>query len=170
MRAEFARVLRRGVAEIIVEAELAALLEQGRPLRLKQGFDPSRPDIHLGHVVALRKLRQFQELGHQVVLIVGDWPAQIGDPTGVSVTRPMLTAEKGKANAETYMKQFFKVVDKNKTEVRWQTEWFGKFTLADVIRLTSKFTVAQLLAREDFSNRYSAGRPIAITEFLYPLL
>jgi tyrosyl-tRNA synthetase len=163
-------LLKRGVAEVIVEEELIRLLESGRKLRLKMGFDPSRPDIHLGHVVGMRKLRQFQELGHQVVLIVGDWTAQIGDPSGMSQTRPMLSAEEVRANAETYMQQFFKVVDKEKTEVRWQSEWFGKFSLADVIRLTSKFTVAQLLAREDFNNRYSAGRPIAITELLYPLL
>jgi len=164
------RLLKRGVAEIILEEEMVELLRSGRKLRLKEGFDPSFPDIHLGHMVALRKLRQFQELGHQVILIVGDWTAQIGDPSGVSVTRPMLSAEEVKANAETYMKQFFKVVDKEKTEVRWQSEWFGKFTLADVIQLTSKFTVAQMLAREDFSTRYSAGRPIAVTELLYPLL
>jgi len=164
------RLLRRGVAEIIVEGELIELLRSGKKLRLKEGFDPSFPDIHLGHMVALRKLRQFQESGHQVILIVGDWTAQIGDPSGVSVTRPMLTAEQVKANAETYMKQFFKIVDREKTEVRWQSEWFGKFTLADVLRLTSKFTVAQLLAREDFSARYNAGRPIAVTELLYPLL
>ena len=164
------RLLKRGVAEVIVEEEMVELLRSGKKLRLKEGFDPSFPDIHLGHMVALRKLRQFQELGHQVILIVGDWTAQIGDPSGVSVTRPMLSAEQVKANAETYMKQFFKVVDKEKTEVRWQSEWFGKFTLADVIRLTSKFTVAQLLAREDFSSRYSEGRPIAVTELLYPLL
>jgi len=163
-------ILKRGVAEIIVEEELVRLLEAGKKLRLKMGFDPSRPDIHLGHVVGMRKLRQLQELGHQVVVIVGDWTAQIGDPSGMSQTRPMLSAEEVRANAETYMQQFFKVVDKEKTEVRWQSEWFGKFNLADVIRLTSKFTVAQLLAREDFSNRYSAGRPIAITELLYPLL
>jgi tyrosyl-tRNA synthetase len=163
-------ILKRGVAEIIVEEELVRLLESGKKLRLKMGFDPSRPDIHLGHVVGMRKLRQLQELGHQVVVIVGDWTAQIGDPSGMSQTRPMLSAEEVRANAETYMQQFFKVVDKEKTEVRWQSEWFGKFNLADVIRLTSKFTVAQLLAREDFSNRYSAGRPIAITELLYPLL
>ncbi len=167
---DIARLLRRGVAEIIVEEELIELLRSGKKLRLKEGFDPSFPDIHLGHMVALRKLRQFQEFGHQVILIVGDWTAQIGDPSGVSVTRPMLTAEQVKANAETYMKQFFKIVDREKTEVRWQSEWFGKFTLADVIRLTSKFTVAQLLAREDFSARYNAGRPIAVTELLYPLL
>jgi len=163
-------LLQRGVAEIIVADEMAARLRSGQKLRLKEGFDPSSPDIHLGHMVALRKLRQFQELGHQVILIVGDWTAQIGDPSGASITRPMLSPEQVQANAETYMEQFFKVVNKAKTEVRWQSEWFGKFTLGDVIRLTSKFTVAQMLAREDFSNRYRAGQPIAITELLYPLL
>ncbi len=163
-------VLKRGVAEIIVEEELNELFRSGKKLRLKEGFDPSFPDIHLGHMVSLRKLRQFQELGHQVVLIVADWTAQIGDPSGVSVTRPMLTSEQVKANAATYMQQFFKIVDRKRTEVRWQSEWFGKFTLAEVIQLTSKFTVAQLLARDDFSARYNDGRPIAITEFLYPLL
>ena len=163
-------LLRRAVVETIVESELIKLLESGKPLRLKQGFDPSCPDIHLGHVVGLRKLRQFQQLGHRVVLIVGDWTAQIGDPSGMSATRPMLSAEEVQANAQTYMKQFFKVVDKEKTEVRWQSEWFSKFGLEDVIRLTSKFTVAQFLAREDFGKRYSSGRPIAITELLYPLL
>ncbi len=164
------RLLRRGVAEVIVEEELIELLGSGKKLRLKEGFDPSFPDIHLGHVVALKKLRQFQELGHQVVLIVGDWTARIGDPSGVSVTRPMLSETEVKANAETYMEQFFKIVDKGKTEVRWQSEWYGNFTLADVIKLTSKFTIAQLLARDDFSKRYSAGYPITMTEFLYPLL
>jgi len=167
---EFSHLLKRGVAEIIVEEEMTALLHSDKKLRLKEGFDPSFPDIHLGHMVALKKLRQFQELGHQVILIVGDWTAQIGDPSGVSVTRPMLSAEQVKANAKTYMEQFFKIVDKQRTEVRWQSEWFGKFTLTDIIQLTSKFTVAQLLAREDFSNRYHAGRPITITELLYPLL
>lgn len=167
---EIQYVLKRGVAEIIIEDELVELLRSGQKLRLKEGFDPSFPDIHLGHMVTLRKLRQFQDLGHQVVLIVGDWTAQIGDPSGVSTTRPMLSREEVQANAETYMQQFFKVVDKQKTEVRWQSEWFGKFTLADVIKLTSKFTIAQLMAREDFSTRYSAGRPIAVTELLYPLL
>ena len=164
------RLLQRGVAEVIVRDELAELLRSGKKLRLKEGFDPSFPDIHLGHMVALKKLRQFQELGHQVVLIVGDWTAQIGDPSGVSVTRPMLSAEQVKANAATYMEQFFKVVDRDKTEVRWQSEWFGKFTLADVFQLTTKFTIAQLLARDDFSKRYSSGCPITMTEFLYPLL
>jgi len=163
-------LLRRGVTETIIESELLKLLESGKPLRLKQGFDPSCPDIHLGHVVGLRKLRQFQQLGHRVVLIVGDWTAQIGDPSGVSATRSMLSAEEVQANAQTYMKQFFKVVNKEKTEVRWQSEWFSKFGLEDVIKLTSKFTVAQFLAREDFGKRYSSGRPIAITELLYPLL
>jgi len=163
-------LLKRGVAEIIVEEDMTKLLHSGRKLRLKEGFDPSFPDIHLGHMVTLKKLRQFQELGHQVVLIVGDWTAQIGDPSGVSATRPMLSVEQVQANAETYMKQFFKVVDKKRTEVRWQSEWFGKFTLTDIIQLTSKFTIAQLMAREDFSSRYNAGRPIALTELLYPLL
>ena len=141
------RLLKRGVAEIIVEEEMVQLLRSGRKLRLKEGFDPSFPDIHLGHMVGLRKLRQFQEMGHQIVLIVADWTAQIGDPSGVSITRPMLSAEQVRANAETYMQQFFKIVDKEKTEVRWQSEWFGKFDLGDVIRLASKFTVAQFLAQ-----------------------
>jgi tyrosyl-tRNA synthetase len=163
-------LLRRGVAEVIVEEELSELIRSGKKLRLKEGFDPSFPDIHLGHMVALKKLRQFQELGHHVVLIVGDWTGRIGDPTGVSITRPMLSEEQVKANAETYMQQFFKIVDKEKTEVRWQSEWYSKFTLTDVIKLTSKFTIAQLLARDDFSKRYSAGNPITMTEFLYPLL
>ncbi|NQT05713.1 MAG: tyrosine--tRNA ligase [Dehalococcoidia bacterium] len=162
--------LRRGVAEIIVEKEMIELLRSGKKLRLKEGFDPSFPDIHLGHMVSLRKLRQFQELGHQVVLIVADWTARIGDPSGVSVTRPMLTVEQVRANAQTYMEQFFKVVDKGRTEVRWQSEWFDKFTLTEVIQLTSKFTVAQFLARDDFNARYNEGRPIALTEFMYPLL
>ena len=163
-------LLKRAVAEIIVEEEMVQMLRSGRKLRLKEGFDPSTPDIHLGHMVTLRKLRQFQELGHQIVLIVADWTAQIGDPSGVSATRKMLTADEVKSNAETYMKQFFKIVDKDRTEVRWQSEWFGKFDLGDVIRLTSRFTVAQFLARDDFNKRYNEGRPIAITEFLYPLL
>ncbi|MBI4187214.1 MAG: tyrosine--tRNA ligase [Chloroflexi bacterium] len=164
------RLLGRGVAEIIVKDELVELLRSGRRLRLKEGFDPSFPDIHLGHMVALRKLRQFQEMGHQIVLIVGDWTARIGDPSGASITRPMLSAEQVRANAATYMEQFFKVVDRDRTEVKWQSEWFDRFDLSEVIRLTSKFTVAQMLAREDFASRYSAGRPIAVTELLYPLL
>ncbi|MFQ5860227.1 MAG: tyrosine--tRNA ligase [Dehalococcoidia bacterium] len=164
------RITRRGVAEIIVEAEFVKLLRQGKPLRLKMGFDPSQPDIHLGHVVGLRKLRQLQELGHHVILIVGDWTAQIGDPSGQSVTRPMLSREEVAANAETYLRQFFRVVRREQTEVRWQSEWFGKFTLEDIIHLTHRFTIAQLLEREDFAKRYHAGRPITLTELLYPLL
>ena len=167
---EIDSLLKRGVAEIIVEEEMRQLLLSGKKLRLKEGFDPSFPDIHLGHMVALRKLRQFQELGHKIVLIVADWTAQIGDPSGMSVTRPMLTRKQVEANAETYMQQFFTIVDKGKTEIRWQSEWFDPFTLTDIIQLTSKFTVAQFLARDDFSARYKAERPIALTELLYPLL
>ncbi len=166
----FATLLKRGVAEIITEAELLGLLNSGRVLNLKQGFDPSAPDIHLGHVVGLRKLRQFQELGHRVTLVVGDWTARIGDPSGQSATRPMLSPNEVQTNAQTYMEQFFKVVDKDKTELRWQSEWFSRFTLDEVIKLTSKFTVAQLLAREDFNKRYNSGNPISLAEMLYPLL
>lgn len=164
------KILRRGVSEIIFEKELLRLLQAGNPLRLKMGFDPSRPDIHLGHVVGLRKLRQLQDLGHKVILIVGDWTAQIGDPSGESVTRPMLTHEEVMANAESYLTQFFRVVDKDRTETILQSEWFGKFTLASVIDLTHRFTLAQFLERDDFAKRYRANKPIAITEFLYPLL
>ena len=163
-------LLKRGVAEVIIEDELRHRLLSGEKLRLKEGFDPSFPDIHLGHMVGLRKLRQFQEMGHHVVLIVGDWTAQIGDPSGQSATRPMLSAEQVKANAQSYMEQFFKVVDESRTEVRWQSEWFAGFNLSDVIKLTSKFTLAQMLAREDFNQRYQQNQPISITEFLYPLL
>ena len=168
--ARFATLLRRGVAEIITEGELLGLLDSGRILNLKQGFDPSAPDIHLGHVVGLRKLRQFQELGHKVTLIVGDWTARIGDPSGQSATRPMLSPDEIRNNAQTYMEQFFKVVDRNKTELRWQSEWFSQFTLDEVIKLTSKFTIAQLLAREDFNKRYNSRNPISLAEMLYPLL
>ena len=165
-----AKITTRGVNEIIVKGEFEKLLQEGKPLRLKMGFDPSRPDIHLGHVVGLRKLRQLQELGHQVILIVGDWTAQIGDPSGQSDTRTMLTHEEVVSNAESYMHQFFKVVDKERTQAVWQSEWFGKFDLADVIRLTKQFTVAQFLDRDDFAQRFEAHKPIAITELLYPLL
>ena len=164
------RVIRRGVSEIIVESEFVERLHAGVPLRLKMGFDPSATDIHLGHAVGLRKLRQLQDLGHKVVLIVGDWTAQIGDPSGRSATRPMLTAEQVRENAATYMAQFFKIVDRDRTETRWQSEWFGDFSLTDVIGLTSRFTVAQFLARDDFATRFKANQPIAITELLYPLL
>ncbi|MFL2644172.1 MAG: tyrosine--tRNA ligase [Dehalococcoidia bacterium] len=163
-------ITKRGVKEIISESEFVELLQSGKKLRLKMGFDPSRADIHLGHVVGLRKLKQLQDLGHEVILIVGDWTAQIGDPSGQSITRPMLTHEDVIANAQSYMDQFFRVVDRNQTQVVWQSEWFGKFSLADVIELTSKFTVAQFLERDDFALRFKEHKPIAITEFLYPLL
>lgn len=165
------RLLSRGVAEVIVEEDLRRKLEEGKQqLRVKYGVDPSRPDIHLGHYVCFRKLRQFQELGHKVIVIIGDWTAQIGDPSGRSLTRTMLSREEVLDNAKTYLDQFFKVVDLSKAEVAWQSEWFGKFNLADVINLTSRYTVAQMLAREDFANRYAEGSPIAVTELLYPLL
>ena len=163
-------ITRRGVSRIISEEEFTAMLQRGQPLRLKMGFDPSRPDIHLGHVVGLRKLRQLQDLGHQVILIVGDWTAQIGDPSGRSATRTMLTHAEVLENAESYMRQFFKVVDRERTQVEWQSQWFGEFTLANVIELTSRFTINQFLHREDFANRYAENWPIAITEMLYPLM
>ena len=168
--AELQRITERGVSEIIVREEFIDLLQSGRSLRLKMGFDPSRPDIHLGHVVGLRKLRQLQDLGHQVILIVGDWTAQIGDPSGRSATRPMLTHEEVIANAESYLRQFFKVVDETRAQVVWQSEWFGKFTLADIIDLTGRFTVAQFLQRADYAQRLAEQNPIALTELLYPLL
>ena len=163
-------ILKRGVSEIIPEKEFIEKLKDGKPLRLKMGFDPSNPDIHLGHVVGLRKLRQLQDLGHKVVLIVGDWTAQIGDPSGRSATRPMISRDEVTENAKTYTSQFFKVVDKSRTEVVWQSEWFGKFGLEDVVKLASVFTTAQILAREDFSVRYAQGHPISMSELMYPLL
>lgn len=169
-QADIDQITQRGVKEIISREAFVAMLKSGKPLRLKMGFDPSRPDIHLGHVVGLRKLRQLQELGHQVILIVGDWTAQIGDPSGRSATRSMLTHEDVIANAESYLRQFFKVVDRERTRVEWQSQWYGQFTLADVIRLTSRFTLAQLLERDDFAQRFKEHHPIAITELLYPLL
>jgi tyrosyl-tRNA synthetase len=163
-------LLTRGVAEVIVEAELKKLLASGRKLRLKQGFDPSRPHMHIGHAVGLRKLRKFQELGHQVVLIVGDWTAQIGDPSGRDATRPRLTAEIVQENARTYMEQFFRVVDRTQTEVRWQSEWFGTFKLENALDLAGRFTLAQMLAHETFRKRYEAGAPLTILELMYPML
>ena len=151
MRKIITNIINRGVEEIIPKEEFLKSLDSNNNLRLKMGFDPSAPDIHLGHSVGLRKLRQLQDLGHTVVLIVADWTAQIGDPSGKSDTRPMLTYDEVKYNAETYLKQFFKIVDKSKTEIRWQSEWYGKFKLENIINLTSKFTVAQFLARDDFA-------------------
>ncbi len=167
---ELRRITTRAVADIIPRKQFGDALKSGRSLRLKMGFDPSAPDLTLGHAVGLRKLRQFQELGHTVVLIVGDWTAQIGDPSGQSKTRPMLTANEVKANADTYLRQFFRIVDRERTEVRWQSEWFAGFTLADVVALGAKFTVAQMLEREDFAQRFAAQKPIGVHELLYPLL
>jgi tyrosyl-tRNA synthetase len=168
--AELDWITRRAVAEIIPYEDFVKALRSGRSLRLKMGFDPSAPDLTLGHAVGLRKLRQLQDLGHRVVIIVGDWTARIGDPSGVSKTRPMLTEEQVKANAETYLKQFFRIVDREMTEVRWQSEWFNDFTLTNVVRLAAKFTVAQMLERADFAERFATQKPISIHELLYPLL
>ncbi|GBD14626.1 Tyrosine--tRNA ligase [bacterium HR25] len=167
---ELRRLTRRAVAEIVPEEEFLAALRSGRRLRLKMGFDPTRPVITLGWAVGLRKLRQLQELGHLVVLIIGDVTAQIGDPSGQSETRPMLTAEEVQANAEAILQKFFLILDESRTEVRRQSEWFGSFTLGDVVRLAAKATVAQMLQREDFARRFEAGRPIGLHELVYPLL
>src|SRR5688572_30305011 len=163
-------LLTRGVAEVLVEADLRAKLKSGRPLRLKQGFDPTKPQMHIGHAVGLRKLRKFQELGHQVVLIVGDWTAQIGDPSGRDETRPRLSAEVVRENAHVFMDQFFKVVDREQTEVRWQSEWFGKFDLEQALNLAGRFTLAQMLAHETFRKRYEEGGKLTILELMYPML
>jgi tyrosyl-tRNA synthetase len=177
MSAEVARqlaVIRSGVEELIPETELvkklARSLATGKPLRVKQGFDPTAPDIHLGHTIGLRKLRQFQELGHQVVLIVGSYTALVGDPSGRNKTRPRLTEAEVNANAQTYLDQFFKVVDKSRTEVRWNGEWFSAMRFTDVLHLTSQFTVARLLERDDFDQRFKAGEPIGVHELFYPLM
>ena len=167
-------VIRSGIEELIPEEELVRKLTRslatGKPLRVKQGFDPTAPDIHLGHTVGLRKLRQFQELGHQVVLIVGSYTALVGDPSGRSQTRPTLTEEQVEVNARTYLDQFFKVVDQGRTEVRWNGEWFKAMSFLDVLRLTSRFTVARMLERDDFSIRFKEGAPISVHELLYPLM
>jgi tyrosyl-tRNA synthetase len=168
--AELDWLTRRAVTEIIPHDEFIKALKAGKALRLKMGFDPSAPDLTIGHAVGLRKLRQLQDFGHTVVIIVGDWTAQIGDPSGQSKTRPMLTADQVNANAETYLRQFFKIVDREKTEVRRQSEWFGAFNLADVVRLAAQFTVAQMLERADFAERYQRQQPIGVHELLYPLL
>ncbi len=166
------RLVDSGTVTVDVRESMLRKLRSGRQLRVKMGFDPSAPDIHIGHAVGMRKLREFQDLGHKVVIIVGDWTAQIGDPSGRSAQRRMLTADEVKHNAHTYLAQFFKVVDDDpaKVEIAWQSAWFSDFDLADVLRLTSKFTVAQMMTREDFRNRYESESPIGIVEFLYPLL
>jgi tyrosyl-tRNA synthetase len=170
MSTDLTDLFTRAVSEIITEDELRARLKLGRPLRLKLGMDPSRPNLHVGHAVGLRKLRAFQELGHTIVLIVGDWTAQIGDPSGRDESRQVITHEVVRANAQTYMDQFFLIMDKDKTEVRWQTEWYGSFSLADVFNLSSRFTLADMLAHETFRRRWDEGHPVSIMELMYPLL
>jgi tyrosyl-tRNA synthetase len=162
--------LRRGAASIVPDDELLAKLREKRPLRVKLGVDPTAPDIHLGHTVALLKLRQFQDLGHQAVLIIGDFTARIGDPSGRSVTRPVLSQAEVEAHARTYQEQVFKILDRARTEVRRNGEWLAAFSLEDTVRLASKMTVARILERDDFRQRYRAGTPIALHELLYPLL
>ena len=163
-------ILCRGVVDLHVRAELAERLRAGRPLRVKAGFDPTRPDLHLGHVVLMQKMRQFQDLGHQVIFLVGDFTAMVGDPTGRNDQRPRLTREEVLAAAETYQTQAFKVLDKQQTEVRYNSEWLGKMDPAQLIELCAKYTVARMLERDDFSKRYAEQRPIFVHEFLYPLL
>ncbi|MEO5625756.1 MAG: tyrosine--tRNA ligase [Dokdonella sp.] len=160
----------RGADDIIKREELEARLKLGRPLRIKAGFDPTAPDLHIGHTVLLNKMRQFQDLGHQVIFLIGDFTGMIGDPTGKNVTRKPLTREDIEANAKTYAEQVFKVLDAERTEVRFNSEWFGTMTAADMIRLAAKHTVARMLERDDFSKRYAAQQSIAIHEFLYPLV
>ncbi|KGM56176.1 tyrosine--tRNA ligase [Lysobacter arseniciresistens ZS79] len=160
----------RGADEILKRDELVARLQSGRPLRVKAGFDPTAPDLHLGHTVLLNKLRQFQDLGHQVIFLIGDFTGMIGDPTGKNATRKPLTRDDVLANARTYADQVFKVLDREKTEVRFNSEWFGRMTAADMIRLAAQHTVARMLERDDFAKRYAAQQSIAIHEFLYPLV
>src|SRR5215471_61321 len=160
----------RGAEEIIKREDLEARLKLGRPLRVKAGFDPTAPDLHLGHTVLLNKMRQFQDLGHQVIFLIGDFTGMIGDPSGKNVTRKPLTREDVLANAETYAAQVYKVLDREKTELRFNSEWFGKMDAADMIKLAAKHTVARMLERDDFDKRYKGGQPIAIHEFLYPLV
>ncbi|SFR96210.1 tyrosyl-tRNA synthetase [Dyella sp. OK004] len=160
----------RGADEIIKQEELVERLKSGRPLRIKAGFDPTAPDLHLGHTVLLNKMRQFQDLGHQVIFLIGDFTGMIGDPTGKNVTRKPLTREDVLVNAETYAEQVYKVLDRDKTELRFNSEWFGQMTAADMIKLAAQHTVARMLERDDFAKRYAGQQPIAIHEFLYPLV
>src|ERR1700716_1450618 len=166
--------IKKGSAEIIREAELRAKLEKsraaGKPLRVKLGMDPTAPDLHLGHTVVLRKLKHFQDLGHTAIFLIGDFTGMIGDPTGRSATRPPLTPEQIEQNAETYKAQVFKILDPQKTVIDFNRRWFGKFSADDFVRLTSKYTVSQILEREDFHKRFQAEKPIAMHELLYPLV
>jgi tyrosyl-tRNA synthetase len=167
-------LLQKGAAEIIRVSDLRERLEEsrktGRPLRVKAGFDPTSPDLHLGHTVLMRKLRHFQQLGHTVIFLVGDFTALIGDPTGRNVTRKPLTVEQISENAATYLAQAFKILDKSATEIRYNSEWLGKLTYEQIIRLTAHFTVSQMLERDDFHKRYEAELPISLHEFLYPVM
>lgn len=163
-------VIKRGADEVLVESELVAKLKRGTPLRIKAGFDPTAPDLHLGHTVLINKLRQFQELGHQVVFLIGDFTGMIGDPSGKSATRPPLTREQVLENAETYKAQVFKILDPARTEVAFNSTWMDQLKPSDFIRLASQYTVARMLERDDFSKRYAGNQPIAIHEFLYPLV
>lgn len=162
-------LLTRGAEDILLEAELVALLKQNKPLRVKLGLDPTAPDIHLGHTVVMTKLRQFQDLGHEVLIIIGDFTARIGDPTGKNVTRQPLTTEQVLANAKTYEDQLFKILDKEKTQVFFNSQWLDKLSPTDMVNLAAKQTVARMLERDDFSKRYREGVAISIHEFLYPL-
>lgn len=163
-------IIQRGADEILVEKELVAKLKEGRPLRIKAGFDPTAPDLHLGHTVLINKLRQFQDLGHEVMFLIGDFTGMIGDPTGKSTTRPPLTQEDVENNAKTYQQQIFKILDKDKTHVMFNSHWMGYMTSVDMIKLAAGSTVARMLERDDFSKRYKNGQSIAIHEFLYPLI
>ena len=162
--------IKRGADELLIEAELVERLKSGRPLRIKAGFDPTAPDLHLGHTVLLNKLRQFQELGHQVIFLIGDFTGMIGDPTGKNATRPPLTREAVVENAKTYREQVFRILDPAKTEVRFNSEWMEKLGAAGMVRLAATHTVARMLERDDFHKRYTSQQPIAIHEFLYPLI
>jgi tyrosyl-tRNA synthetase len=168
--AESLAELCRGAEEILLESELAARLELGRPLRIKAGFDPTAPDLHLGHVVLLNKMRQFQDLGHEVIFLIGDFTGMIGDPTGKSATRPPLTRDEVAANAATYAEQVYKVLDPERTRLEFNSRWMGKMDAVGLIELAAKHTVARMLERDDFHKRYKAGKPISIHEFLYPLV
>ncbi len=163
-------LIARGADEILLEAELKKKLETGKPLRIKAGFDPTAPDLHLGHTVLINKLLQFQQLGHKVVFLIGDFTGMIGDPSGKSATRPPLTREQIKENSETYQQQIFKILDPDETEVAFNSSWMDKMGAADVIRLASNYTVARMLERDDFNKRYKSNQSIAIHEFLYPLV
>ncbi len=160
----------RGAVDIFKRDELERRLASGRPLRVKAGFDPTAPDLHLGHTVLLNKMRQFQDLGHQVIFLIGDFTGMIGDPTGKNVTRKPLTRDEIVANAATYAEQVFKVLDRDRTEVRFNSEWFDAMSAADMVRLAGQHTVARMLERDDFAKRYAAQQPIALHEFLYPLV